>query len=219
MPSMFLKNALLFVTLCLLWPAGVLHAKDYRVEIILFEHVNGGADINTGLSYPRLRSAIGLSSDAAASNGFTLLEDGYELNEAAAEIRASGRYRLLKHFIWQQPGLDRKSAIGVRVNVGRVSTMYVPESFPDGVRFVPATSFPQSGTEREIRTTTVNGSLKVRLGRFLHLETHLVFTDTDRKTSYNLFQSRKMRSRELHYIDNARFGLLARIVPVEDGET
>jgi len=53
------------LVLCLLWPAGAVYGKDYEVEIVLFEHVNGGADVSTGLSYPKLGRAIGLNSEAA----------------------------------------------------------------------------------------------------------------------------------------------------------
>ena len=209
---------LLAVALSILTPINAF-AIDYRVEIILFEHVNGGSDIQAGLSFPRTQNAIGLTSDTAATNGFTLLDTGYEMNDAADEIKRSGQYRLLKHFIWQQPGLDQNNAKAVRINVGRVSTMYIPQEFSGKSRFTAASAAPQPGREREIRTTTVNGTLKVRLGRFLHLETHLVFTDAERQTSFNLYQNRKMRSRELHYVDNARFGLLARIVPVEGSDS
>ncbi len=206
------------LALCLFAPLKAF-AIDYKVEIILFEHVNGGADIRTGLSFPRTGSAFGLTTDAAAQNDFILLDSGYEMQDAADEIKASGQYRLLQHFMWQQPGLDRSEAKAVRINVGTVSTMYIPESLDGLGKFVTASANAQPGRSREIRTTTVNGTLKVRLGRFLHLETHLVYTDAERQTSYNLFQSRRMRSRELHYVDNPRFGLLARIVPVEGSDS
>jgi len=194
-------------------------AIDYKVEIILFEHVNGGADIRSGLRFPRTGNAFGLTTDTAAQNDFTLLDSGYEMIEAAETIKNSGKYRLLQHFMWQQPGLDSDNAKAVRINVGRVSTMYIPESLQGLGKFVVASANPQPGREREIRSTTVNGTLKVRLGRFLHLETHLVYTDSERQTSFPLYQSRRMRSRELHYIDNPRFGILARIVPVEGSDT
>ena len=186
-------------------------AREYKVEIIVFENVNGGSDIRAGLSFPRMRNILSLDSADAANLGFELLDSGYELNEIADKIRNSGKYRLLRHFMWQQPGLDERDAKAVRVSVGSVSTMYIPENPTGSGRFLSGSSSPQPGREREIRTTTVNGTIKVRLGRFLHMETHLVYTDAERSTSYNLYQSRKMRSRELHYIDNARFGIVARI--------
>jgi hypothetical protein len=212
--------ALAFVLLSawLLAPAQA-QAIDYKIEIVLFEHVNGSSDIKAGLSFPRLSRSLGLASDEAANAGFRLLDSGYELNEAVDEINRSSNYRLLKHFMWQQPGLDSNEAKAVRINVGRVSTVYIPQEFSGNERFVPARGSLQPGFEREVQTTTINGTLKVRLGRFLHLEAHLVHTDAERATSFNLYQSRKMRSRELHYIDNARFGLLARIIPLEDSDT
>jgi len=218
MPMTVLRHSLFALALCLMIPASAF-AKDYKVEIIMFEHVKGGSDIQAGLSFPRLRTSMGLTSDKAREAGFTLLDSDYELNEVADSIKKSGRYRLLKHFMWQQPGLDRKEAKAVRINIGRVSTMYIPQDLSGKGRFIAASASPEPGREREIRTTTVNGNIKVRLGRFLHLETHLVYTDAERQTSYNLLQSRKMRSRELHYIDNARFGIIARIVPVEGSDT
>jgi len=195
------------------------YAIDYTVEIILFEHVDGGSDIQAGLSYPRTQSAIELTSDSASTQGFTLLNDGYEMREEADAINRSGNYRLLQHFIWQQPGLDQATAKAVRVNVGPASTLYIPQDLPGEGLFATARAAPQPGHEREIRTTMVNGTFKVRLGRFLHLETHLVFTDIERQNSFKLYQNRKMRSRELHYVDNARFGILARIVPVEGSDS
>lgn len=222
LPMTLIKHSvyagLLMLALSVLTPSAAL-AIDYKVEIILFEHVNGGADIRSGLSFPRVQNAIGLKSDAAAANGFQLLDSGYEMSDAADEINRSAQYRLLQHFIWQQPGLDQAAAKAVRINVGSVSTVYIPQDLSGQGRFVAASASPQPGREREIRTTTVNGTLKVRLGRFLHLETHLVFTDAQRQTSFNLYQNRKMRSRELHYVDNARFGMLARIVPIEDSDS
>lgn len=209
---------LCLLALCVSSPSFA-QAKDYKVEIILFENVNGGSDIRAGLSFPRMRNIIGLSSPEAESQGFELLDSGYELNEIAEKINNSGQYRLLRHFMWQQPGLDAANAKAVRVSVGSVSTMYIPEDTSGSGLFVSVSSSPQPGRTREIRTTTVNGTIKVRLGRFLHLEAHLVYTDAARSTSYNLYQSRKMRSRELHYIDNARFGIVARIVPVEESDT
>ena len=56
----------------------------------------------------------------------------------------------------------------------------------------------------------------MRLGRFLHMDARLVYTDPETLQSFKLAQSRKMRSGELHYIDNPRFGLLTRITPLED---
>jgi len=167
------------------------------------------------LYYPRISSAIGLNSDQAATLGFALLDDALTLEEEAQAIRASGGYRLLKHFAWQQPGLDAKNAQAIRINIGKTMPIYLPDDLKPFNKFIPASAQPEPQRSRKITTTTVSGTLKVRLGRFLHLDSRLVFTDTENRKSYRLSQSRKMRSGEYHYIDNPRFGLLVRILPVQ----
>jgi len=122
---------------------------------------------------------------------------------------------VLKHFAWRQPGLARKEALAVRVNLGRATTIYLPEDLKPFKKFIPASSQPQADRTREIRTTTVNGTIKVSLGRFLHMDVHMAYTDAETATTYRMAQSRKMRSKELHYIDNQRFGILTRILPIE----
>ena len=192
-------------------------ATDYIVEIVLFETLGAGGG-GGELWFPKVTSALGLSEERAAAEGFRLVERATELDGSAAKIAASGRYRLLRHFAWRQPGLPRDEAVAVRVNLGRAFDMYLPEDIGPYERFIPASIEPRPERTRAVRSTTVNGTLKVYLGRFLHLESLLVFTDEEAGRSYRLFESRKMRSTELHYVDNPRFGLLARIVPIEEGD-
>ena len=193
-------------------------ATDYVVEVVLFETLGGDAG-GGGLWFPKSGPALGLAGDAAREAGFALLESDLSLEDAAARMRASGRYRVLRHFAWRQPGLDARAAKAIRVNVGQRLRMYLPEDTAPYDEFIPASAAPEPERPREIASTTVAGTLKVRLGRFLHLESLLVFTDAERGESFRLSESRKMRSRELHYIDNPRFGLLTRILPIEEDET
>ena len=197
--------------------SGPARAIDYIVEIVLFETLDGNADEGGGLWFPKVTSAMSLSGERAAAERFRLLETQTRLDDSAAAIAGSGRYRLLRHFAWRQPGLDASAAIPIRINVGEAFDLYLPEDIEPYEEFIPANAEPLPERSREVRTTTVNGTLKVRLGRFLHLESLLVFTDRESGQSYRLSESRKMRSRELHYVDNPRFGLLARILPIEEG--
>jgi hypothetical protein len=191
-------------------------ARDYQIEVALFENVVPQNSILPGdLYFPKVVSAIGLNSAQAANAGFELVDQDLTLSANVEKIIQSRRYRLLRHFAWRQPGLDTKSAQAVRINLGDTMTMYLPEDTEPFDEFIPASAQTEPERVREVNTTEVNGTLKVRLGRFLHLDTRLVFTDTENLHSYRLSQSRKMRSRELHYIDNERFGLLVRILPVE----
>lgn len=197
---------------------GLAQARDYQIEVVLFETVAGRDLTAGGLYYPKIGRSIRLGTEEAVAAGFVPLEQNLSLSDNAAAIAASRRYRLIRHLSWRQPGLERKDAVAVRISLGNTSAVYLPEDISDYKEFIPASAAPTPERQRKINTSTVNGSILVHLGRFLHMETQLVFTDEQSGQSFRLAQSRKMRSRELHYIDNPRFGILTRILPIEEPE-
>ncbi len=209
---------LLFTVLALTAIATPAAARDYRIEAIVFEHLGGSPPGASGYWYPSPRRAISLDTDAATAAGFVSYDSELDLAEEAAAMASSSRYRVLRHYAWQQPGLDDDNAIRVRVSIGSRVPLYIPDEPNNRDTFQAASANPQPGRSEPVTSFTVNGTLRVRLGRFLHLESRLVYTDLDEGRSYRLYESRKMRSRELHYVDNPRFGILTRIVPVEETE-
>ena len=209
------------ISLCVLLVASVLgsvtaHAKDYLIEMVIFENTAGRKLSAGGLYYPKVGKSLRLNSDTATAAGFVSITDGLSLTENAADMASSERYRVLRHFAWRQPGLDTENAVAVRINIGEPITVFLPENLRPYDKFIPASLTSQANRQREVPTFTINGTIKVRLGRFLHMETLLVFTDPNTGQGFQLGQSRKMRSRELHYIDNPRFGILTRILPLDD---
>lgn len=212
-----LTTTIVIAVLTLIGPAQAF-AKDYLIEVIVLQNRRGGGTADAPALYlPRIKNAFGLSGEKAKEAGFELVETDLALLEEAEKIKASGGYRLLHHFAWRQPGLDDTQARAVRVNVGQGFKLHIPRDFKQYDYFIPATATAAiDGSSRELTSTTVSGTLKVRLGRFLHLDTLLAYTDTDSGVTYRMQHSRKMRSRELHYIDNPKFGLLVRIRPIEE---
>ena len=202
----------------LLFAASTSHAKDYLVEVVIFENTSGKSVSGGGMYIPKSERSLSLGGDSAKSAGFEVISEGLSLEENAESIRTSGRFRLIKHLAWRQPGLDRKEAKAIRVSLGGVNTVYMPDDTKPYDSFIPVSQTPQADRTRAVKTVTVSGTIKVRLGRFLHMDALLVYTDQETGQSYRLKQSRKMRSRELHYIDNPRFGLLTRILPIEEPE-
>jgi len=194
-------------------------ATDYLIEVMLFENLSGDRGTERGLWFPKVGPALSLGGEAAGAADFRPVESGLSLEEEARAIAGSRGYRVLRHFAWRQPGLGAREAQAIRVNVGSAFDLYLPEDTAPYERFVPASSAPRPDRSRAIRSTPLTGTLKVRLGRFLHMEALLVYTDPEEQRSYRLYESRKMRSTELHYIDNPRFGLLTRILPIEDGDS
>lgn len=217
--SRALSHCLLVAFLAFMTTAAYAQDRNYLIEVVLLENLNEAKNAGPGdLYYPRITSAMSLSGDSAAAAGFSLVEEGLSLTEEAEKITGSRQFRVLRHFAWRQPGLDAKNAQAIRINVGSVFDQYLPADLKPYKHFIPASFQATPDRNRKVRNTTISGSIKVRLGRFLHVDSHLVYTDVKNNTSYRLRQSRKMRSREYHYIDNPRFGLLIRILPIEDAE-
>lgn len=192
------------------------YAKDYLIELVIFETRAGSKLSAGGLHYPKTGDSIRLDTEAAANAGFISIEEGLSLSKNVSAMESSSRYRVLRHMAWRQPGLDEEAAIAVRINVGEPTTVYLPDNLKLYEQFIPASLLPSAERARKTVSFTVNGTIKIRLGRFLHMETLLVFTDTETEQGFRLAQNRKMRSRELHYIDNPRFGILTRILPLDD---
>ena len=59
----------------------------------------------------------------------------------------------------------------------------------------------------------LTGSAALALGRYLHLTLDLTFQPEGSTQSYVLRQTRRMRSKERHYIDHPAFGVIALVTP------
>ena len=68
-----------------------------------------------------------------------------------------------------------------------------------------------------IDTGPVRGTIRLYVARYLHAEAHLVFENPSAaaEAQFELKESRRMRSGELHYFDHPVFGMLLRATPYE----
>ena len=109
----------------------------------------------------------------------------------------SSRYRPLAHFGWRQAVLDREQAQAFEIPVENSTGSYV------------------DGTVR----VAVERYLHLYLDFQLHPATPGMTTPTDglyyELPEIRLTESRRMRSKEVHYFDNPRFGVIALITPYE----
>jgi hypothetical protein len=62
-------------------------------------------------------------------------------------------------------------------------------------------------------TGNLSGSTALALGRYLHLTLDLSFQPEGSTQAYVLRQTRRMRSKERHYIDHPAFGVIALVTP------
>ena len=68
-----------------------------------------------------------------------------------------------------------------------------------------------------IDSESVRGTIRLYVARYLHAEAHLVFENPSAaaEAQFELKESRRMRSGELHYFDHPVFGMLLRATPYE----
>ena len=63
----------------------------------------------------------------------------------------------------------------------------------------------------------IDGSITLIRERYLHLAVDLTLTSPE--VLYRLDETRRIRSGELHYFDNPRFGVIARVTPYDSDES
>ena len=71
----------------------------------------------------------------------------------------------------------------------------------------------------------LSGLIRMTQGRYLHLDTDLVLIDSNTSQPYRIKLHSRMRSKELHYVDHPRLGILIRAkrfhaaAPADDAES
>ncbi|WP_405234655.1 CsiV family protein [Lentisalinibacter salinarum] len=162
-------------------------------------------------------SGTGVGGDLPEEPAFRFMplpEQELELGEVYRRLRNTDGYQPLLHVAWQQPGYDPETAQAL--DLSRLAEL------PDRLQ----------------------GEVRLYRSRFLHLELDLelwsepgrslpspattepLFPDRGRPQAgepldalepdvYRLSERRKLRSGELHYYDHPRYGVLAKVTPVE----
>ncbi len=171
-----------------------------------------------------------------------LISAQLQLNEQAGRIKYAKPYQLLAHFAWTQPGYSKNKATAVKlvfpaikniqanikVELARYLHTYID------LQAVENVCRPQENTQTEnlmdddisikvetntqatqaTQTTQENLSSEKSLSE-QHVEevAKPVFKCQSERLRFK--QNRKMRSKELHYIDHPAFGLLVLITPAQ----
>ncbi len=194
------------------------HAINYDVEVIIFEHVRTtSVGSSNTLLLPVIRGARRIPQQADPGAPIQPLTQ-LRLTAEAEKIRQSDNYRLVYHGGWQQPDFDQETAPFMQIALGEPVDMYVERGTPDSL-FLKGYALPPADIEAplsEARSATIYGGIKVWVGRFLHFDTQLAYTPRGSSQSFSMQQDRRMRSRQLHYLDNPRLGIITKIFPVDD---
>jgi hypothetical protein len=182
-------------------------AQLYDIELVVFRNLveNDGGEV-WPLEAPAWGETGVQEPDDVSEPEVTWLSEPYRLAAHYEALRRSAQYRPLAHFAWRQPVVNRDQAVAVQL---------------------PATGARASGAY-------VDGSAQVAVERYLHLYLDLrlhgsvpaptalyqpgVEPEPQAAPEFRLTEKRRMRSRELHYFDNPRFGVLALITPYTPAE-
>ena len=172
-----------------------------------------------------------------------LLKKTYRLTQEAKLLEENENYRILMHTAWRQPGMPEETALPIRLHKEFIVTKQPQQAPVTTDPDMPAVNLPtprDSLPSAPLQTRTVlDGYLKIVLSRYLHANFDLVYStglplvpttntirtladeEDDTKAinepvivNYRLQQTRKMRSKEVHYIDHPVIGVVILAWPV-----
>lgn len=187
-------------------------AREYDFELIIFEDRSGRYANSEQWQHGLTDSGATKAATEKASN--TPAESkireikGIGLGKYAKKLRSNKRYNVLVHRAWRQPGLSNKDAVDIAI-----------DSRPTRAGTASAAKTQQSNS--------IHGTVKIVLARYLHIYTNLVYrqpltnqtsawggTESQQYKEFPVNFHRRMRSKELHYIDHPLVGILVMAMPV-----
>lgn len=208
------------ILLLLLSASSFAEVAGYDVEIIIFE--DRAKRYAYTESWPEHESLQVVPADISLQKKtFGLLRSkDYRLNDYRDKLSSNPDYKVLYHISWRQPGLDEENAVPFYINS-------------------EAGKSAQADGNAD-RQSIIKGNITLVLSRFLHLNTDLIYLQpkenevaTSNNTaqapvtpgpispyqSFSIKSERRMRSKEVHYIDHPLVGILALATPYEAPET
>jgi len=219
--------------------------KYYDIEILLFENLKQDPSNTekwpTSIEFTVPENSLFIGAPypgpipAKYNPRFTfkpIKASTYQLQEEAKLLTEHDDYRILYHRSWRQPGMDKDEAVSVVIekDIPGIPYTTLPVANQPAMLNLDSIEYDKIINQRLPKWNNLKGLIKIKLSRFLHIETdiqytqHIVLQDKEimdaavvkiQPQVYQLMQTRKMRSKELHYLDNPKLGLLVYITPVQ----
>ena len=175
------------------------HADTYRVDLIVFLDKSSITELGRAPQLPDTGKALDIANAAALKQaGIEILPDEqFALTDQWQRLKTAKRYQPLLRLAWLQknPPADRSTPLRLKWGEGFGSS--------NGEGLGASLLLP------------VDGSVALLLGNYLNLDLDLVYTQKNADgsaSSWRLREKRRMKRDELHHIDSARLGALARVV-------
>jgi len=164
----------------------------------------------------------------------------YRLNDIATSLNESNFYRILLHTAWRQPGLSKENALNVKIehiipveNTTDNKSTDIENTQDETKQLTNEDYFNQSpeiDSNNENKSFILSGYIKLILSRYLHLKFDLVYHELQNESTelfindefgednllpdvFHILQTRRLRSKELHYIDHPVISIVALITP------
>lgn len=130
----------LFLSVILTPGAGAAEDRTlYDVEVVLFENLDvraaGNERWQPRIVVPGFDGAATFERGPARTDAMAALPRGFrelpreqaQLGDSVERLEASERYRVIRHLLWRQPGLEAGDAMPLRFHAGDPVTVRVPE--------------------------------------------------------------------------------------------
>lgn len=219
--------------------------KYYDIEILLFENLKKNPNNTeiwpTSIEFKVPENSLFIGSPypgaipAQYNPRFTfkaIKASTYQLQEEAKSLTEHDDYRIIYHRSWRQPGMTRDTAVSVQIEseIPRMPYTSTPTAGQQTLVDPDLVEYDKIINQRLPKMNDLKGLIKINLSRYLHIQTDIQYTqhiavknneEIDASFAeikpqvYQLKQTRKMRSKELHYLDNPKLGLLVYITPVK----
>jgi len=200
----------ILITFMLSTVSSTLYANEtgYEIELIIFEDVRARYLNSEDWSYNDMLDKIENPETKTTSKNdpeYRELEwKSAKLEKNLEHLTNNTNFRVLLNKRWRQTGLDRDKTYDIPINA-QISTQ--------NIDLVNEENKPES-------TPYITGTIKLIMSRYLHfnvnLEYHrLQFDENNEQISkvFPIINERRMRSREIHYIDHPLVGIIVLATP------
>lgn len=170
----------------------------YEIELIIFEDISGRYLNSEDWGNNALKPANLISEDTAITDPEYLQLDweGAKLDQNLQRLLKNGSYHVLINQRWKQTGLDRKSTFNIPISTKVIDGIY------------------------DSRKSYIEGQVKLIMSRYLHFNVDLQYVKPQQSSSniitlktYPVKTERRMRSREIHYLDSPMIGIVVLATP------
>lgn len=196
----------------------------YHVELIVFEQL----DTITDEQWPEMAETAPLELTPQTVSQSMQPAEVETLIKAAARLERSSSYQVQYHQAWQQPIMKIRHAEAVEISSeeGKVSgsirlykstylhaalDLWLVENLP------PVTALSGDSIEEDIVVLSPSAQLDediIELSPILYLDSDIV----DLSRNPNLKESRRIRSKKLHFFDHPKLGALLQLTPIDTPE-